>query len=53
MSSTTVTAQTGLLLARNQPPQSSQFQKSQLCTWALLLSAVGNHEEAIENGALK
>lgn len=27
--------------------------KSQLCTWALLLSAVGNHEEAIENGALK
>lgn len=53
MSSTTVTAQTGLLLARNQPRQSSQSQKSQLCIWALLLSAVGNHEEAIENGALK
>lgn len=27
MSSTAVTAQTGLLFARNQAPQSSQFQK--------------------------
>lgn len=53
MSSTAVTAQTGLLFAKTRLLSLPSSKKSQLCTWALLLSAVGNHEEAIENGALK